>query len=264
VTLRETIEITNYTGKETDIVIPAQIENLPVTDIRGRSTKTDPKTGRITIIESTFENKGLTSVIFPNALQKIHWGAFADNNITELHFNNNLILIDNLAFINNRITTVTIPDNVSIRIGAGAFEGNQIKTLTIGNRVEYIGSSAFRNNKIMNLAIPASVTTVGIHAFASNEITELYLMEGLITISNYAFENNRLTELVIPAGIIIRNRAFMGNIITRLNIGKNVWLHPYDSLPMFELNFDKFFLENYEQSGNYIYEEGKWEFLADG
>jgi len=105
------------------------------------------------------------------------------------------------------------------------------------------------------------VTFINDWAFASNEIVELNLAEGL-AINQYAFEGNQLTSLSIPGGVRIWAGAFKDNDITRINIGENVQLEPIEIQPVFELGFDEFYLENDEQAGEYVYENGAWEFLG--
>jgi len=257
------IEITGYTGNETDISIPNQIENLPVVIIHGREIIPNDDfntTGIIEYTEGAFENKNLTSVIFPSNIHHISTGAFANNNLTVIHLPDNLTRLGAYAFMNNQLTSIVIPDSVKFQIGIQAFEGNQISSVTIGSGVERIEWEAFRNNKITSLTVPANVTHIGVRAFASNEIAELNLAEGLAIINESAFEGNRLSSLSIPAGVRIVQGAFKGNDITRINVGENVQLYPGSETPVFELGFDEFYLENGEQAGVYEYEDEVWEF----
>jgi len=259
------IEIIGYTGSETDISIPNRIENLPVVFINGREFIHDEDfltTGIIEYTEGAFENKSLTSVIIPDTVRGIYSGAFANNNLTEVHLPENLTVLGPCTFMNNQLTSIVIPDHIR-QIGMRAFEGNEITGVSIGSDVGSIWSAAFRNNKITNLTIPANVTHIGDFAFASNEIVELNLAEGLTGISSFAFEDNRLTSLSIPAGVKIAPSAFKGNDITRISIGENVQLYPGNEAPVFELGFDEFYLENGEHAGEYVYENGAWEFLGD-
>jgi len=77
------IIITKYLGNEVDIIIPKEIDGLPVTTIGS--------------------------------------GAFADNRLTSVTIPDSVIEIGQQAFADNRLTSVTIPNSVT-KIGVRAFD----------------------------------------------------------------------------------------------------------------------------------------------
>jgi len=89
--------IIGYTGTETAVVIPSQIQGQTVT-----------------AIGDGFSGKKLTSVTIPNSVTAI-W---------------------NQVFENNLLTSVTIPDSVTV-IGVGAFFDNPLTSITIGANVTF-------------------------------------------------------------------------------------------------------------------------------
>ena len=103
-----------------------------------------------TIGANAFRYCNITSVVIPNSITTIGWGAFYTIDyegyglIGELILPENLQSIGNQAFCwNTRITKVTIPNSVKV-IGAGCFETCiHLSHLTIGSGVETIGNSAF-------------------------------------------------------------------------------------------------------------------------
>ena len=113
--------ITGYNGTATEVVIPAEIGNGKVTEIGNKA----------------FQNKGLTSVEFPNTLEKIGTQAFAKNNLTSVVFPDTLEEIGQQAFAQNSLTSVDFPDSVKI-IGVGSFLNNSISEMSfkqvLGNR----------------------------------------------------------------------------------------------------------------------------------
>ena len=128
------VSIISYKGKDTDVQIPSQIKNLPVTEIGGRG-------GR------GFRNEGLTSVTIPDSVTSIEGDAFA----------------------NNKLTSVTIPDSVTV-IGSGAFANNQLTSVIIGNSVTKIMDRAFANNQLTSVTIPDSVIEIASNAFEGNQL----------------------------------------------------------------------------------------------
>ncbi|MDE6780704.1 MAG: leucine-rich repeat domain-containing protein, partial [Ruminococcus sp.] len=57
------VKITKYTGLDAEVVIPAEIDGLPVTYIGDDAFK---------------NNKGLASVVIPDSVTVIGWGSFSD------------------------------------------------------------------------------------------------------------------------------------------------------------------------------------------
>jgi len=104
-------------------------------------------------------------------------------------------------------------------IGAGAFSGAGLASLTLNDGLTDIGDYAFRNNRLGAVEIPASVSTIGISAFAGSDVTSLTLNDGLTTIGDYAFRNNRLGAVEIPATVTtIGNSAFSETGLTSLTL----------------------------------------------
>ena len=235
------ITITGYRGTRRQIVIPATISGIRVTEIGqnvfnekglisvvipnsvttiGSSAFNNANLTSVTIPNSVaiigsnaFSNNNLTSVTIPNSVTTIGSNAFNNNNLTSVTFPNSIININSNAFSNNNLTTVTIPNSVTT-IGYEAFNNNNLTSVTFGNRIETIGTGAFANNKLTELTnLPASITIIGVGAFYNNSITtvvlpsnsNLALISGSILSGEYfnkpAFANNPITTLVIPAGL---------------------------------------------------------------
>ncbi len=181
--------ISNYIGTATDIIIP-------------ESFTIDGNTYTIKEIANyTFERSSISSVVFPESLQKI----------------------GNSAFYFNSITEITIPENCEV--GTSCFTYNKLKTVTIPASMTEIPSSCFAYNDITDINIPSTVTTIGLSAFAYNKITTLTLNEGLEKIGSYAFGLNNLTTLTIPNSVVLVDRsAFSRNKLTEVNLNENVVL----------------------------------------
>lgn len=152
---------------DTDVVVPAEVDGVPVTAISA----------------SAFSGRGVTSVALPDGLKRIE-----DN-----------------AFANNQIESVIIPNTVEA-IGNQAFANNQIQSLELSNILVSLGSYAFSGNKLSNIIIPASVQSVGGWAFADNELTSVTI-PGNPTVGGSAFRHNGTPRENVPAGLSTVDKA---------------------------------------------------------
>ena len=126
-----------YNGPDKDIVIPAEINGVPVTSIA----------------KWAFSNNRLTSVTIPNSVTSIGNWAFYKNRLTSVTIPNSVTSIGDWAFSGNLLTSVTIPDSATI-IGDWAFGNNRLTSVTIPDSVTSIGDCAFENNRLTSVALP--------------------------------------------------------------------------------------------------------------
>lgn len=176
--------ITQYKGTRKDVVIPEKINGLAVKNIGYQA----------------FYNKGLTSVIIPEFVERIGDSSFSEN----------------------LLTTIELPDSLTT-IVRSAFNDNKLTSITLGKNIKEIGSRAFEDNQLTELVIPDSVATIGINAFSNNTLKRLAIGSGLQEIEDDVFRDNELTSLIIPDTIIsIKRCAFSNNELTSLTLGKNV------------------------------------------
>jgi hypothetical protein len=97
------VTIAGYSGEIKDVVIPASIEGLPVTEIGERA----------------FAGKKLTSVVFPETLIAIGAGAFSFGEFSS----------------QNYITSITLPKNIK-KIGSSAFNANSLTTIEVNHELD--------------------------------------------------------------------------------------------------------------------------------
>ena len=195
-----TIEITDYHGSSSGIVIPSTFDGKKVTRIKN----------------SAFEDcSNLVSVTIPNSVTTIGCKAFKNcKKLTHVSLPSNLKVIDNYAFYNcSELTSISLPLGL-VRIGDYAFCGNYaLKKITIPNSISSLGNGAFAYchglesisvpygiNRIgtetfaycinlKNVNLPNSVTIIGESAFTyCFELKGLTLPNNLKSIGNYAFE----------------------------------------------------------------------------
>ena len=133
---------------------------------------------------------GATSVNIPSLVVSILNGAFKDSNLSSLTFdkNSNLIALyssdggDNYvgAFENNNLQTITIPKSVQY-IGSNTFKNNKLTTVKFeeGSKLKTIDTSAFSNNQLTNAGLgklPSSLAELATSAFSDNSnLTQITL-----------------------------------------------------------------------------------------
>ena len=167
-------EITSFgdhSEESKDIVIPSEINGIPVTGI-GRQAFS----GR----------QDISSVTIPSSVKKIGFQSFLGSSVSELILNEGIESIGSSAFYNTDIVAtednpLILPDSLTT-IGMAAF-GNSlnIEKVVFGANIQEIGSRAFEDSGLTGeLIIPATVTEIGQGAFQNCEnITELVFEDGI-------------------------------------------------------------------------------------
>jgi hypothetical protein len=146
--------ITKYTGPGGRIIIPAEIQGLPVREI-GRNA-------------FSFSSD-LTSVTIPDGVTVIGHNAFwMDGSLVSVAIPNSVTVIDDGAFsMCESLASVTIPDGVTM-INDLTFIGcTSLKSIARPDSVTVIGHSAFDScSNLTSVTIPDSVTVIGDMAFS--------------------------------------------------------------------------------------------------
>ena len=201
-----------------DVVNNVEIEN-GVTNIGNRAFFDFPYLRSITIPHSVTSIgtdafgacPGLSSITIPNTVTSIGQNAFGTGLISIAVEEGNTIYDsrDNCnAIIETKSNTLiagcwgtVIPNSVT-SIGAYAFEGSSINSITIPNSVTNIGAHAFENSDISSIIIPNSVTTIGEYAFKSCRALEsISIPNSVTTIGAYAFSESVLNSISIPNSV---------------------------------------------------------------
>jgi len=247
--VRNSVEITGYTGANTSIRIPRKIQGMPI----------------LSIYHNAFYEMGLTRVIFPRRsnLGGIGNRAFMRNQIKHVTIPSRttiprgIISIGDWAFAENGLTSLTLQRGLGI-ISDWAFALNQLSDLRIPDSVHYIGTAAFAINQLNSVNIPNSVTFIGDRAFAQNRLTQVTIPNRLTTIKGQTFAWNYLTEISIPDSVtFIGKEAFAGNQLTKITIGSYVTMEEDGG---FGPAFYEFYKSNGYRAGIYLYNGDDWGF----
>ena len=236
-----------------------EITNNIISEYYCRSQNIFLPEGVTTIANGAFENKGLTSVVFPSTLTSIGDNAFSGNPdlppVIVLPSSNPTVGTD--AFPNGYAVATTsacfefdstdtsqinsyydnendsssnpacskdvvIPQNVT-HIGLEAFVERSLTSVIISNGVISIGANAFELNSLESVTIPGSVSSIGDEAFLDNVLTSVIILNGLTSIGGGAFQYNSLTAIEIPDSVTdIKIAAFYFNSLESVIIGHGI------------------------------------------
>ena len=199
-------EITSFgehSDEPKDIVIPSEINGVPVTAIGRRAFM-----GR----------QDINSITIPSSVKEIGSQTFTNSSVSKLILNEGIETIGMSAFYNTDIAAtesnpLVLPDSLT-SIGTAAFGSSpNIEKVVFGANITKIGDRAFENSGLTGeLIIPATVTEIGQGAFQnSDSITKLIFEDGiqLEEIGWNAFSNCENLESVSLKGVSkISNSAF--------------------------------------------------------
>lgn len=222
----ECVELKKYTGEDTDIIVPAEIEGKKVTSINLNSSfsynvesVTIPDNvryiGKMTFVSCT----SLTSLAIGSGVTTIESSLIGQfrgcNNLESITVDENNTAFDSREDCNAIIRTETnelfagckgtkVPDSV-VSIGRWAFGGcSGLESVVLPDNMESIGSFAFDGcSGLTELIIPDSVTSIGGRAFNNcKNLTSVSIGKGITSIGAYAFYNcSSLKNLTIPASV---------------------------------------------------------------
>jgi len=198
------ITITGYKGTRRNVIIPATIEGIKVTEIG----------------EKAFAKKGIISVTIPNSVTGIagdkNNGAFSEcASLTSVTIPNSVTVLGECAFYKcTSLAGITIPNSIT-RIDSAVFRYcTSLTNITIPGSVTEIGSSAFADcTSLASVTIPNSVTSIKDGAFYKcTSLTSVTLPNRISNIDDETFAYcTSITNIIIPNGVtIINSEAFKG------------------------------------------------------
>ena len=198
-------------------------------------------------------NTSITSVILPESVKTIEWGAFYGcTSLAQIEFPEGLLTIGDYAFSYTGLTTVVLPSTLT-SMGGGVFDGctkltnvedksgkflkvvdgivynvdgTQILSVLesctgevrIAEGVTEIPDFLFsQNERITGVVIPDGVTRIGRQAFGfCTQLQSVVLPESLTEIEEYAFlQCESLTQIRLPESLrTIGTKAFMVSGLT--------------------------------------------------
>ena len=168
-----------------------------------------------TIGAGAFRNTGITKVVVPSTVTSIDEYAFAEcpNLVTVILLCDIEEIPANLFVGSRNLSNVQLPGSVKT-IGDYAFSKTAIRSVTIGEHVEYIGFEAFRDCTALvevNFAEQSTLKEIGQGAFAGCTTLQKVIMPDTVEVIRYsAFVScSALTEVYVSAGLeVMEDYAF--------------------------------------------------------
>ena len=208
------VTITGYTGTRTELVLPAQIEGNPVTEIKVRAFQNNGILTAVTIPEGVKELghyafadcQNLKRVSIPGSVATISGWAFQNcYALEDVQLQEGLTAIGTYAFSHcTALETITLPTSFT-NIDSNTFSGcTALKCVDGGTGLQYIGERAFHLcENLESIEIGDNLTTIGPLAFACcYKLKQIKIPASVTTIGRSAFNGCRgLESVAIPNGI---------------------------------------------------------------
>lgn len=180
--------ITKFTGDETEVIIPAKINDVDVKAIgkmafKGKKIKSVVLNEGLEVIgNGAFAGiTTLEKINFPSTLNKIDDMAFVKTSLKELQLNEGLQVIGKRAFSNcSSLQKINLPNSLT-KISDNAFEKCKISNdILFGENLGHVGHKVFSGNKgTINISISKSGNKLFLHdeLFLKNQ-NELKIPQG--------------------------------------------------------------------------------------
>ncbi|MCL2638584.1 MAG: leucine-rich repeat domain-containing protein [Oscillospiraceae bacterium] len=214
------LEIRNYLSEDPHVVIPSEINGIPVTGIDDRAFR---ETDIISVIipesltsidrRAFHGRESLTSVILPDNLIRIRYAAFKGCiSLANINIPDNVIEIDESAFSGcAALENIILPSGLTSIASRVFLNCTSLKSVYIPESVTKIEGEAFKNcTSLTEINLPSNLTSIGWSAFAGcTSLTNLYLPDSIKEIDLDAFKGSE--------NIIV---SFKGETYTYENINK--------------------------------------------
>lgn len=159
----DSILITKYVGASENVVIPAEIDGLPVSKILGVA-------GEKTVI-GTFENSNVKSVVIPDSVTSIGSNAFKNcSSLTKVKMPENLKTIGYNSFENcTSLKNIDMSETALTQLGNSAFmDCTSLGEVKLPDTLETIYEKAFYNcSSLKEIRLPESLRIVYYEAFSN-------------------------------------------------------------------------------------------------
>ncbi len=213
---KDYVEITEYLGNKSDLVVVEELDGKPVTHI-GESTfsaceklvRVDLPDSIVSIGENAFNgNEELVDVLMPEDLTELGLGAFDGcTHLAKIDIPEGVTEIKDNTFNEcESLMKVTGGESVT-KIGTAAFNGcSDLQEITLYKGIESIGEQAFMEcSSLSKIKLPSTLVTIGMEAFSGCTALEtVTIPKNVETVEENSFLGCRsLQELTIKKGVTV-------------------------------------------------------------
>ncbi|MBE6679362.1 MAG: hypothetical protein E7598_02440 [Ruminococcaceae bacterium] len=219
----------HFDGSQTHVVIPDEINGLPVVSIK--ETFRDKDNLVSIAFNSNITNidpyafaycDSLSKVVLHNKIEKIGAYAFVScKALTEFEMPDSIVEVEERAFSYcEELIDVTISKNLTKISSAMFLECRNLPKLELHEGITSIGSMAFFNCvKLSDFALPQSVRMINYGAFEGCRFEKIDIPEGVTEINDWTFSACNLKEISFPSTLQkIGNYAFNICGLTKIDL----------------------------------------------
>ena len=190
----EGITITGYTGAGGEVVIPAEIDNKPVTKIADMAF----------MASSVPAATNITKITIPDSVTTIGAGVFFGcNRLQEVLFPENVSIPSAASLFRDctSLQTITIPKTLTEISNFMFYNCSSLINVNFpsDNQIETIGRTAFQNCVLLSeVILPEKLRSIGTRAFdGCASLTDITIYDKVTTIADNAFNNIPKEQLTI-------------------------------------------------------------------
>ena len=192
--VNEEITITGYTGAGGEVVIPAEIDNKPVTKIADMAF----------MASSVPAATNITKITIPDSVTTIGAGVFFGcNRLQEVLFPENVSIPSAASLFRDctSLQTITIPKTLTEISNFMFYNCSSLINVNFpsDNQIETIGRTAFQNCVLLSeVILPEKLRSIGTRAFdGCASLTDITIYDKVTTIADNAFNNIPKEQLTI-------------------------------------------------------------------
>lgn len=230
------IVITRSRASVTEAVIPAEIEGMPVTEIKNSAFQERTRLTKVVLPETVtkigdyafHQCVRLEEVFIPESVSEIGWNILKGTPWLKNHPEGCVIVGNGIVIAySGEVQQLVIPEGVRAIAGCAFENSESLMSVSIPESVSIIGGLAFSGcSKLTECTIPEGVREIGAYAFNwCSALQKVYIADSVETIGSHTFLGCKaLFDVKLPANLKkIETSMFYGCIsLTRLNVPVSV------------------------------------------
>ncbi|WDV09278.1 leucine-rich repeat protein [Lysinibacillus irui] len=179
------VVITKYTGTDSTVVIPEEIDGFPVKSLYANLFK---------------DNENISQVVVPDSVVSMGGSIFENSKVTSVVLGKGITAIPSSAFKGTSNLNSLVISSENVAIGDYAFELSGLTNFDF-NKVTSVGSGAFANSQLKELVIEKPDIQFKSNAFKGVHLNRLELPEGMKEIPIGFLNGATIPDIVIPSTI---------------------------------------------------------------